>query len=38
MPTYAQNKIHIYKYRVTHPDKIKEIRILSNHRGIFGEK
>ncbi len=24
-PTYEQNKIHIYKYRITHPEVVKRI-------------
>jgi len=36
--TYAQNKVHIYNYRINHPDKIKEMRILSNKRSYIWKK
>ena len=35
---YAQNKIHIYNYRINHPDKMKQIRITSNARGYIWRK
>jgi hypothetical protein len=31
-PSYATNKIHIYKYRQTHLDKVREIDKLSKRR------
>jgi hypothetical protein len=30
--TYAQNKVHIYKYKQTHLDKCREIDRLSKRR------
>ena len=31
-PSYAQNKVHIYKYRVNNLDKVREIGKLSKRR------
>jgi len=31
-PTYGQNKIHIYKYRLNHIDKVREINKLSKRK------
>ena len=36
--SYKQNKVHIYKYRETHLDKVREIDRLSKRRQYAWKK